>query len=392
MDDHAVCRALERHRVGIDTAVEHGGRLRREGRTDGLAQGLRVEAHAVFLLLPLGLEIAAGGIGVLAERERLRLDDGALREDPRAEEQLLTGLSVDGLELHAGHEQGGLHVLVLFIVPLQLAVLGEGHGEAQRAQLILLVKIGQLQIGRALHHGLAADQILLRHDRLQHAVGQPDDLRPPFRHVQLLADLEGALGRFDRDGVGIGLRLLLQAGGRVGQRAHLLRPRLISVRLDQHADAQQDLAGVDESAVGAADRAADDGLRQLLQVAAFQLQGERDVGGEQLQSARLVGIEAGGAQIARHEQTSGAAGLALQLRLGVADERAGGVGHGVGYDELLRLLLREGQMRRALQAGTLFLFECKLHSLNSLYVLGYLYAEPDKDMFISAAKVRARSE
>ena len=92
VDDHAVCRALERHRVGIDAAVEHGGRLRREGRTDGLAQGLRVEAHAVFLLLPLGLEVPAGGIGVLAERERLRLDDGALREDPRAEEQLLAGL------------------------------------------------------------------------------------------------------------------------------------------------------------------------------------------------------------------------------------------------------------------------------------------------------------
>ena len=34
----------------------------------------------------------------------------------------------------------------------------------------------------------------------------------------------------------------------------------------------------------------------------------------------------------------------------------------------------------------------EINSLNSLYVLGYLYAEPDKDMFISAAKVRARSE
>ena len=222
---------------------------------------------------------------------------------------------------------------------------------------------------RPLHDSLAADKILLRHRQLQAVIGQTRDRRPPLWERQLLAQLEHPLGQLNGDEIRIRLLLQLQAGGRILERAHSARVRLIAVGLRQHADAQEHLARIDEPAVRAADGAADNCLRCLLQIAALQLDGKRQLGGEQLHAAGFIRVQAARAEISRHEQTPGPAGLALQFRLGIADEGTGSVRHTVRYDQLLRLLLCKRQMRRAAQAGFLFLFKCKLHSLNSLYVL-----------------------
>ena len=101
MDGNAVVCPLKRLCVRVDPAVEHGGGLHRERGADRLAQRLRVEAHGVLLRFPLRLELALGRICVLTERQRLRLHDHALRQQPRAEQQLLRLLRRDRLQLHA---------------------------------------------------------------------------------------------------------------------------------------------------------------------------------------------------------------------------------------------------------------------------------------------------
>ena len=78
-----------------------------------------------------------------------------------------------------------------------------------------------------------------------------------------LADLKRALGKLHRRIRLIGLRFQLQAGGRILEDAHALRLRLIAVRLNQNAHAQEHLARVDQAAVRAADAAAHERLRVL---------------------------------------------------------------------------------------------------------------------------------
>ena len=150
MDGDAVVRPFERLRVRIDPAVEHGGRLRRERGADRLAQRLRVEPHRALLRFPLRLELALCRIGILAERQRLRLHDHALREQPRAEQQLLRLLRRHRLQLHPGYEQRGFERLVLIVLALHLAVLRKWHGKAQRPQRVFIVQIGDLQIRASL--------------------------------------------------------------------------------------------------------------------------------------------------------------------------------------------------------------------------------------------------
>ena len=266
MDGNAVVCPLKHLCVRVDPAVEHGGGLHRERGADRLAQRLRVEAHGVLLRFPLRLELALGRICVLTERQRLRLHDHALRQQPRAEQQLLRLLRRDRLQLHAGHEQHRFERFVLIVVALHLAVLRKRHGKTQRPQGVFIVQISNLQICGSLQDGLAPDQPLLLHDRREQTADQPCDLRPAVRQVQLLADLKRALGKLHRRIRLIGLRFQLQAGGRILEDAHALRLRLIAVRLNQNAHAQEHLARVDQAAVCAADAAAYERLRLFMQI------------------------------------------------------------------------------------------------------------------------------